>query len=63
MFGLMGAAMATLVGYFLSFLLMQRRLRLDFSVDWLAPVRYAFGFYGQGWRFFLRKMGWEKAMA
>ena len=46
-FGLFGAAVATLVGYFISFLLMQRRLKIDFSINWLAPIRYAFGFYQQ----------------
>ncbi len=56
MFGLVGAALATLVGYFISFLLMQRRLNIDFSINWLAPIRYAFGFYAQGWQFFLRKI-------
>ncbi len=55
-FGLVGAALATLVGYFISFLLMQWRLNIDFSINWLAPIRYAFGFYGKGWQFFLNKI-------
>ncbi len=62
-FGLMGAALATLVGYLVSFVLMQRQLRLDFSVDWLAAIRYAFGFYGDGWRFFLKKAFPPKVVA
>ena len=61
MFGLVGAALATLVGYFISFLLMQRRLNIDFSINWMAPIRYAFGFYAQGWQFFLKKMNLMQA--
>jgi lipopolysaccharide exporter len=44
-FNLWGAALATLIGYFISFLLMQRRLKLDFEINWLAPIGYAFDFY------------------
>ena len=49
-FGLVGAALATMTGYFISFLLMQRLLRREFGIEWWAAFRQAGEFYRQGFR-------------
>jgi len=44
-FGLFGAAFATLTGYAVSFVLMQRLLRRDFNIRWWAAFAYLPEFY------------------
>lgn len=47
-FGLFGAAYATLTGYALSFVLMQRLLRRDFGIRWWAAFGHVPAFYKMG---------------
>ena len=48
-FGLLGAAMATLAGYALSFILMQAYLYKYFNINFLGAFRYIPEFYKMGW--------------
>ena len=56
-FGLYGAPVATLTGYALSFVLMQRLLRRDFGVVWWEAFRYVPEVYRIGWKVFRLKLG------
>jgi len=54
-FGLFGAAFATLSGYALSFVLMQRRLYLDFGIRWWYAFRYIPELYRIGFQLLRKK--------
>jgi len=49
-FGLYGAPFATLTGYAVSFVLMQRLLRRDYNIQWWAAFRYLPEVYRMGWK-------------
>jgi lipopolysaccharide exporter len=53
-FGVLGAALASLVGYSISFVLMQRLLFRDFGIQWWRPFGYVPEIY---------RLMWEKVQA
>ncbi len=55
-YGLFGAAFATLTGYAVSFVLMQRLLRRDFNIQWWAAFAYVPGFYRLGFDLIKKKL-------
>lgn len=55
-FGLFGAAYATLIGYTLSFFLMQEYLHKQFRINALMAFYYIPEFYSMGWAILIRKL-------
>jgi lipopolysaccharide exporter len=55
-FGLYGAAIATLTGYSISFVLMQRLLYKDFGINALRAFGYVPGFYKMGFNLVRQKL-------
>ncbi len=54
-FGLVGAALATLTGYSISFIFLQRLLARDFGVRWWRAFAQVPGFYRMGYALLLEK--------
>jgi len=54
-YGLFGAAYATLMGYTISFVFMQRLLKRDFGIAWWCAFMFVPEFYRMIWKLF-----WEK---
>ncbi len=54
--GLYGAAFATLTGYAVSFVFMQRLLRRDFDIRWWAAFGYVLEFYRLGFQLIKKRL-------
>jgi O-antigen/teichoic acid export membrane protein len=62
-FGLFGAAYATLIGYSISFVLMQRLLHRDFGIVWWRAFAFVPEFYRMIWQVLMEKIFKKRTFA